>query len=202
MNSHLQMKREQFMVQIRKQAREEIFSKKRHTSIGQDGDLVQKCNPDETINFIYQTYLEQDFKHLVKLLKQYNMNYLRLLEEENPNDLVVLNQFINHFSGNLNGLKLFLDILRMSDIPLEFNLPSERLMCINHVLVILINFTYLDRKDIVENLLQNGLMNLILKDLMDRMVQPDKVQSNFDRWCEIIESVINLYYEFIRFALF
>ncbi|CAD8210742.1 unnamed protein product [Paramecium pentaurelia] len=200
MNSHLQMKREQFMVQIRKQAREEIFSKKRHTSIIQDGDVLQKCNPDETINFIYQTYLEQDFKHLAKLLKQYNMNYLKLLEEDNLNDQVVLNQFINHFSSaNMNGLKLFFDIIRMSDIPIEFNLTSDRLMCINHVLVILINITYLDRKDIVENLLQNDLINILLKDLIDRMVQPEKIQIHFDRWCEILESIclilINIQFE-------
>ncbi|CAD8124879.1 unnamed protein product [Paramecium sonneborni] len=199
MNSHLQMKREHFMVQIRKQAREEIFSKKRHTSLMQDGDLLEKCNPDEIINFIYQTYLEQDFKHLAKLLKQYNQNYLKLLQQENQNDMVILNEFISHFSTNLEGLKLFLDIIRMSDISFELNLTSERLMCIQQVLVILINFSYLDRKDIIENLLKNDLMNILLKGLIGRIVQPDKVQIHFDKWCEIIESIclifINIQFE-------
>ena len=115
-----------------------------------------------------------------------------MLEEEKSNDLVILDQFISHFSTNLNGLKLFLSIIRMSDIPYEFNLTSERLMCIYQVLVILINITYLNRKDIIENLLKNDLMNLLLKDLMGRIVQPDKIQIHFDRWCEVIESVINL----------
>ncbi|CAK73203.1 unnamed protein product (macronuclear) [Paramecium tetraurelia] len=199
MNSELQMKREQFMVQIRKQAREEIFSKKRQTSLGQEGEVVERCNPDEIINFIYQTYLEQDFKHLARLLKQYNLNYLKLLEEQNINDLPILNQFITHFSTNGNSLKLFFDIIRMSGIPLEINLTSDRLMCIIQVLVILINFTYLERKDIVENLLQNDLITLLLKDLMSRMVSPDKVQIHFDRWCEILESIclilINVQFE-------
>ncbi|CAD8204253.1 unnamed protein product [Paramecium pentaurelia] len=199
MNSHLQIKREQFMVQIRKQAREEIFSKKRQSNIIQNEELLQKCNPDEIINFIYQTNLEQDFKNLAKLLKQYNMNYLKLLEEQDLNDLFILNQFITHFSTNMNGLKLFFDIIQMNDIPLEFNLTSDRLMCINQVLVILINFTYLDRKDIIENLLQNDLINILLKNLLSRMIQTDKIQINFDRWCEILESIclilINIQFE-------
>ncbi|CAD8119800.1 unnamed protein product [Paramecium sonneborni] len=192
MNSHLQIKRENFMVQIRKQAREEIFSKKRHTSINQEEDFSQKYNPDETINFIYQTYLEQDFKHLTKLLQQYNHNYFKLLQQGDQYDIVILDQFITHFTTNLNSLKIFLDIIQMNNIPYEFNLTLERLMCIQQVLVIFINFTYLDRKDIIENLLNNDLMNILLKGLIGRIVQSNKIQIHFDKWCEIIESICHI----------
>ncbi|CAD8161582.1 unnamed protein product [Paramecium octaurelia] len=192
-NTQLQLKREQFVIQIRKQAREEIFSRKRHTDLNSDLNGVLKCQPDELILQIYKSFMLKDFLTLKNLLYKYNEQFLIIIVRKQQADEVSMNQYINHFSINQETTQLFMQIMRMSDVSQESNIEEIRMLCINQVLVILVNITYVDAPQIINNLLNHDLQDILLNDILGRMNTKQKLAINYDVWQSIIDSLCQLF---------
>ncbi|CAD8114258.1 unnamed protein product [Paramecium primaurelia] len=191
-SSQLYLKREQFFIQIRKQAREEIFSRKRHTNLSSDLNGELKCLPDELIVQIYKSFMVKDFQTLRSLLFKYNEQLLLIIVKQQQGDEVMMNQYINHFSINQDATQLFMQILRMSDVQLDSNIEEIRVKCLNLVIIILINLTYGNTPQIINNLLNHNFLDIIFNDLLGRMNSKQKLAQNYDEWQLIIESLSQL----------
>ncbi|CAD8169726.1 unnamed protein product [Paramecium octaurelia] len=192
-NTQVQLKREQFVIQIRKQAREEIFSKKRLTVLNGNLDTDLKCSPDEMIFQIYKSFMLKDFKTLKDLLYKYNEQFLIILLRKQQADNVFMTQYINHFGVNQETIQLFMQILLMSDIPQQSSIDEIKLLCINQVLVILVNITYMTAPQIINNLLNQDIQDILLNDILGRMNTKQKLEVNLEIWQSIIDSLCQLF---------
>ncbi|CAK84208.1 unnamed protein product (macronuclear) [Paramecium tetraurelia] len=192
-NSQVQLKREQFVIQIRKQAREEIFSKKRLTVLNGNLDADLKCSPDEMIFQIYKSFMLKDFKTLKDLLYKYNEQFLIILLRKQQADNIFMNQYINHFGVNQETIQLFMQILQMSDIPQLGSIDEITILCINQVLVILVNITYLTAPQIINNLLSQEIQDILLNDILGRMNTKKNLDENLEVWQSIIDSLCQLF---------
>ncbi|CAD8127683.1 unnamed protein product [Paramecium sonneborni] len=192
-NTQVQLKREQFVIQIRKQAREEIFQRKRHTALNGDLDRVLKQTPDEIILQIYKSFMLQDFNLLKDQLFKYNEQFLIIIQRKQQADEVFMNQYINHFSINQESTQLFMQILRMPDVQQENKIEEIRMLCINQVLIILVNMTFVNAPQIVNNLLNYNILDILLNDILGRMNTKQKLANNFDVWQSIIDSLCQLF---------
>ncbi|CAD8113764.1 unnamed protein product [Paramecium primaurelia] len=192
-NTQVQLKREQFVIQIRKQAREEIFSKKRLTVLNGNIDVDLKCSPDEMILQIYNSFMLKDFKTLKDLLFRYNEQFLIIILRKQQGDDVFMNQYVNHFGLNQETLQLFMQILCMSDVSQESNIDEIRMHNINQVLIILVNITYLTAPQIINNLLNHDILDILLNDILGRMNTKQKLEKNFEVWQSIIDSLCQLF---------